>query len=213
MKPQFFATPADWRKWLEENHDRETEVLVGFRKRESGKPSITWPESVDGALCFGWIDGVRRSLDASSYCIRFTPRRQRSFWSIVNIRRAEELIAQGLMQPAVLRAFEARKGERSGVYSFEQKDQIKFDKDQEREFKKNKAAWQFFQSQAPWYRRTATHWVTGAKREETKAKRLNTLIQDSAAARRIGPLTRPNASGSPKSETLGPRGTKKKTLL
>ncbi len=108
MKPQFFATPADWRKWLEENHERETEVLVGFHKRDSGKPSITWPESVDGALCFGWIDGVRRSIDASSYTIRFTPRRSRSIWSNVNVKRAEELIALGLMQPAGLRAFEAR---------------------------------------------------------------------------------------------------------
>ena len=189
MKPQFFATPADWRKWLEENHERETEVLVGFYKRDSGRPSITWPESVDAALCFGWIDGVRRSIDAASYTIRFTPRRSRSFWSKVNIRRAEELIALGLMQPAGLRAFEARDGERSGVYSFEQKD-IKFDKHQERKFKMNKAAWRYFQSQAPWYRRTATHWVTSAKREETRAKRLKILIEDSAAGRTIGPLTR-----------------------
>src|SRR4051812_23064824 len=180
MKAQFFATPADWRKWLEEHHDRETEVLVGFHKRGSGKPSITWPESVDGALCFGWIDGVRRSIDSSSYSIRFTPRRSRSVWSHVNVRRAEELIALGLMQPAGLRAFEARQQVRSGAYSFEQQD-IRFDKDQEREFKKDKAAWKFFQSQAPWYRRTATFWVTSAKREETKARRLKTLIEDSAA--------------------------------
>src|SRR5947209_11945977 len=158
MNPQFFATPADWRKWLEANHERETEVLVGFYKRDSGKPSITWPESVDGALCFGWIDGVRRSIDASSYTIRFTPRRSRSIWSKVNIRRAEELIALGLMQPAGLRAFEARQDARSGVYSFEQED-IRFDKKQEQEFNRNKDGWKFFQSQAPSYRRTATYWV------------------------------------------------------
>jgi len=195
MKPQFFATPADWRKWLEENHERETEVVVGFYKRQSGKPSITWPESVDCALCFGWIDGVRRSIDDSSYSIRFTPRRARSFWSKVNIKRVQELTASGLMQPAGLRAFEVRTGERSGVYSFEQ-DEIKFDAAQEREFKKNRAAWRYFECQAPWYRRTATHWVTSAKRAETKAKRLMTLIEDSAAGRRIGPLTRSDADGT-----------------
>ncbi|MFL6446867.1 MAG: YdeI/OmpD-associated family protein [Bryobacteraceae bacterium] len=189
MEPRFFARPADWRKWLEQNHAREKEVLVGFYKRETGKPSITWPESVDAALCFGWIDGVRRGIDAESYSIRFTPRRPRSFWSRVNVQRAGELIASGLMHPAGLRAFESREGERSGVYSFEQKE-IAFDKDQEREFKKDKAAWQFFQSQAPWYRRAATWWVISAKRDETKAKRLKALIADSAAGRTIGPLTR-----------------------
>jgi uncharacterized protein YdeI (YjbR/CyaY-like superfamily) len=193
MKPQFFATPADWRKWLESNHERETEVLVGFHKRDSGRPSITWPESVDGALCFGWIDGVRRSIDASSYTIRFTPRRSRSIWSNVNVKRAEELIASGLMHPAGLRAFEARTQVRSGVYAFEQKE-IQFNKNQEQEFKKNKDAWRFFQSQAPWYRRTATYWVISAKREETKAKRLKILIEDSAAGRTIGPLTRRDAA-------------------
>jgi len=196
MKPQFFAKPSDWREWLEQNHEREKEVLVGFYKRDSGKPSITWPESVDAALCFGWIDGVRRSMDAESYSIRFTPRRSRSFWSNVNVKRAEELIALGLMQPAGLRAFESRRGERSGVYSFEQKD-IAFDKDQDRQFKKEKAAWQFFQSQAPWYRRTTTWWVISAKREETKAKRLNKLIADSAAGRTIALLGRREASSAP----------------
>lgn len=201
MKPHFFATPADWRKWLEANHERETEVLVGFHKKDSGRPSITWPESVDGALCFGWIDGVRRSIDASSYTIRFTPRRRRSIWSKVNVKRAEELIALGLMQPAGLRAFEARQQVRSGVYSFEQ-EAIGFGKNQEREFKKNKDAWRFFQSQAPWYRRTATYWVISAKREETKARRLKILIEDSSAGRKIGPLTRPDpASKAPGSKT------------
>lgn len=189
MKPLFFATPADWRKWLEHNHEHQKELLVGFHKRGSGKPSITWPESVDGALCFGWIDGVRRSLDESSYTIRFTPRRARSIWSKVNVKRAGELIASGLMQSAGLKAFEARQQERSGVYSFEQ-DEIKFDEIQEEQFKREKTAWRFFQSQAPWYRRTATYWVTSAKREETKAKRLRILIEDSTAGRTIGPLTR-----------------------
>src|SRR3954465_948786 len=196
MKPLFFAKPEDWREWLEQNHEREKEVLVGFYKRDSGKPSITWPESVDAALCFGWIDGVRRSIDAESYSIRFTPRRSRSFWSNVNVKRAEELIALGLMQPAGLRAFKSGRGERSGVYSFEQKD-IAFDKDQDRQFKKEKAAWQFFQSRARWYRRTTTWWVISAKREETKAKRLNKLIADSAAGRTIALLGRREASSAP----------------
>src|SRR3954454_621487 len=195
MKPRFFGTPADWHAWLERNGEVEKEVLVGFYKRDSGKPSITWPESVDVALCFGWIDGVRRTIDASSYSIRFTPRRPRSFWSSVNMKRAKELMASGLMQSAGIRAFESRQGERSGVYSFEQKE-IAFEKDQEREFKKEKAAWRFFQSQAPWYRRTATWWVISAKREETKAKRLKTLIADSAAGRTIGPLTRRNTANA-----------------
>lgn len=189
MKPLFFATPAQWREWLERNGEREDEVLVGFHRRGSGKPSITWPESVDQALCFGWIDGVRRSIDKSSYTIRFTPRRRRSVWSKINVKRAGELIAAGLMQPAGMRAFEARQQERSGVYSFEQ-NEIAFDSSQEQQFKRAKAAWQFFQSQAPWYRRTATYWVISAKRDETKAKRLNILIEDSAAGRTIGPLTR-----------------------
>src|SRR3954467_14913497 len=114
-QPNFFATPSHWRAWLEKHHADIDELWVGFYKRDSGKPSITWPESVDAALCFGWIDGVRRSIDAASYSIRFTPRRSRSFWSNVNVKRAEELIALGLMQPAGLRAFESRRGERSGV--------------------------------------------------------------------------------------------------
>jgi len=192
MKPVFFANATDWRHWLQQNGEREDEVLVGFHKRGSGKPSITWPESVDGALCFGWIDGVRRSIDGSSYTIRFTPRRRRSIWSKVNVKRAEELIASGLMQPAGMRAFKARQQERSGVYSFEQSE-IAFDESQEQQFKRAKAAWQFFQSQAPWYRRTATYWVISAKREETKAKRLKILIEDSAAGRTIAPLTRRKA--------------------
>jgi uncharacterized protein YdeI (YjbR/CyaY-like superfamily) len=190
MEPKFFATPADWRRWLEQHHGEASELLVGFYKKGSGKPSITWPESVDGALCFGWIDGVRRSIDEESYSIRFTPRRARSIWSAVNIKRVAELRAQDLMHPAGVKAFEARHSERSGVYSFEQKT-IEFDREQEKKFKADKAAWKFFQAQAPWYRRTAMWWVISAKRDETRARRLATLIEDSAAGRTIGPLTRP----------------------
>jgi uncharacterized protein YdeI (YjbR/CyaY-like superfamily) len=190
--PTFFATPAEFRAWLDEHHATETELLVGFYKKGSGKPSITWPESVDEALCHGWIDGVRRSLGDEAYTIRFTPRKKRSVWSNVNIRRAGELIAEGRMRPAGLAAFEARTGERSGVYSFEQKDldRVVFDEAQARQFQADAKAWDFFQAQPPWYRRTATWWVISAKKEETRAKRLATLIADSAAGRPIRGLDR-----------------------
>jgi uncharacterized protein YdeI (YjbR/CyaY-like superfamily) len=190
VNPVFFATPAGFRAWLEEHHQTETELLVGFHKKDSGKPSITWPESVDEALSFGWIDGVRRSLGPESYTIRFTPRKQRSFWSNVNIARAEALIAEGRMRPAGLAAFQARAGERSGVYSFEQKDEIAFPPEQERRFRDHAAAWEFFQAQPPWYRRTVTWWVISAKKPETREKRLVSLIADSAAGRVIRGLGR-----------------------
>jgi uncharacterized protein YdeI (YjbR/CyaY-like superfamily) len=189
VEPTFFATPGELRAWLEAHHQGETELLVGFYKKGSGRPSITWPESVDEALCFGWIDGVRRSLGDEAYTIRFTPRTKRSFWSNVNVRRAGELIAEGRMRPAGLAAFEARSGERSGVYSFEQ-DEVAFDAAQARRFQADAKAWDFFQAQPPWYRRTATWWVISAKKEETRAKRLATLIEDSAAGRPIKGLDR-----------------------
>jgi uncharacterized protein YdeI (YjbR/CyaY-like superfamily) len=190
VDPTFFATPADFRAWFEEHHAAESELLVGFYKKGSGRPSITWPESVDEALCFGWIDGVRRSLGDEAYTIRFTPRKRRSIWSVVNVRRARELIEEGRMRPAGLAAFEARTEERSGVYSFEQKDQVAFDEAQARRFQADAKAWEFFQAQPPWYRRTATWWVISAKKEETRAKRLATLIEDSAAGRPIRGLDR-----------------------
>jgi|SRR3954449_10523421 uncharacterized protein YdeI (YjbR/CyaY-like superfamily) len=189
MQPKFFETPDDWRRWLEQNHNRTSELLVGFYKKDSGKRSITWPESVDAALCFGWIDGVRRRIDDTSYSIRFTPRTSRSFWSVVNIKRMGELTAAGLVHPAGTKAFEARAGERSGVYSFEQA-KVELTAAQEKQFRNNKPAWTFFQSQPPWYKKTATWWVISAKRPETRDKRLAVLIKDSAESRTIGPLTR-----------------------
>lgn len=189
MKPKFFLTPAAWRDWLQQHHDQQKELLVGFYKKDSGKQSITWPESVDIALCFGWIDGVRRKVDDVSYSIRFTPRKPRSIWSAVNMKRVEELTKQGLMHPAGIKAFEARQEERSGIYAFEQ-ESVKFETTQERQFRANGVAWKFFHSQPPWYQRTATWWVVSAKREETKQKRLATLIQDSAEGRTIRQLTR-----------------------
>jgi uncharacterized protein YdeI (YjbR/CyaY-like superfamily) len=189
MEPMFFSTPAEWRRWLEKNHSRREEVLVGFYKKDSGRPSITWREAVDAALCFGWIDGIRRRIDDLSYSIRFTPRKPRSIWSAVNIKRVEQLVREGLMHPAGSAAFEAREPARSAVYSFEQKD-IAFEAAQERQFRANREAWKFFASQAPWYRRAATWWVAGAKREATRERRLATLIEDSAQGRTIRHLTR-----------------------
>ncbi len=189
MTPTFFSEPAEFRSWLEAHHADQSELLVGFYKRGTGKPSMTWPESVDQALCFGWIDGVRKRLDEDSYTIRFTPRKPRSIWSAVNIRRVEELTAQGLMQPAGTKAFEARSAERSSIYAYEQRPASLPEPD-EQQFRANAAAWEFFQSQAPSYRRTAIWWVVSAKREETRAKRLTTLIADSEQGRTLAHLTR-----------------------
>jgi uncharacterized protein YdeI (YjbR/CyaY-like superfamily) len=190
MDPTFFATPAAWRAWLARHHATAAELWVGFYKRGSGRPSITWPESVDQALCYGWIDGVRRSLGPESYAIRFTPRRPGSTWSKVNLQRVGELEALGLMQPAGQAAHAARTAAKSGIYAYEQRDQARLTPEQEREFKRNRKAWAYFQAEAPWYRRTATYWVISAKRAETRAKRLATLIADSVAGRRIGQLDR-----------------------
>ena len=187
----FFATPEEFRRWLEENHDKASELHVGYYKKGTGKPGITWQESVDQALCFGWIDSVRRSLDAESYCNRFTPRKKTSTWSAVNIRRVGELTALGLMHPAGLKAFEQRKAERSGIYAFEQPEAaIQLSDAEDQQFQANENAWAWFQQQAAWYRRGALWWVVSAKQEKTRAKRLAQLIDDSANERTIAPLTR-----------------------
>ena len=189
MKVKFFKTPSDFRKWLTAHHALETELWVGFYKKDSGKASITWPQSVDEALCFGWIDGIRKNIDEVSYKIRFTPRKQRSTWSVVNIKRAQELIDQGLMRPAGLKAFQARKEYRSGIYSYEQRSETLADP-YATIFKRNKKAWDFFQAQSPWYRKTLGWWIVSAKKEETRAKRVATLIDDSANGRTIKQFTR-----------------------
>lgn len=190
MNPTFFATPADFRAWLEEHHESESVLWVGFHKVGTGRPSITWPESVDEALCFGWIDGVRKSLDEGSYVIRFTPRKRTSKWSTKNLARIEELIAEGRVRPAGLEVYEARDPAKQTPYSFERTEPVRLEPEAEARFRANEAAWQFFQSQPPGYRKTAIHWVISAKREETRARRLETLIQDSAAGQRIGILRR-----------------------
>ena len=180
MTPIFFAKQSDFRKWLEKNHKKKSELLVGFYKVGSGKPSMGWSQSVDEALCFGWIDGVRRSIDKDSYQIRFTQRKSTSIWSAINIKKIEELTKQGLMQPAGLASFEKRTESRSKIYSHE-KDKVEFTPDLKKQFKANKKAWEYFQSLAPSYRKISTHWVMSAKQESTRIKRLNTLIADSAA--------------------------------
>ena len=193
MKSTFFASSSELRQWLEEHHAETQELWVGFYKKSSGKPSITWPEAVDEALCFGWIDGVRKSIDDVSYTIRFTPRKPRSIWSAVNIKRAKELTRLGLMRQAGLKAFEKRAEEKSGIYAYEQKN-AELDDAYKQQFRANKKAWDFFQAQAPWYQRTATWWVISAKKEETRLRRLATLIEDSENGRTIAMLARPTKS-------------------
>src|SRR5882757_1757308 len=190
MKPKFFPSPSNWRAWLEEHHEKHEELLVGFHKVGSGKPSITWPEAVDGALCFGWIDGVRKRLDENSYVIRFTPRRERSVWSAVNIQRVAQLSALGMMRPMGAQAFEKRTGNRSEIYAYEQRKGAKLSGAYEKTFRANQGAREFFQAQPPWYQRTASWWVISAKKEETRLKRLAQLIKDSEQGRTIRELRR-----------------------
>jgi uncharacterized protein YdeI (YjbR/CyaY-like superfamily) len=186
LKPRFFSALDEFRRWLDNHHATRDELWVGFHKRATGKPSLTWPESVDEALCFGWIDGIRKRIDAERYTIRFTPRRAASIWSAVNIRRVGELSKLGRMRPAGLEAFKKRTKSRSAVYSFEQRKDLKLPAAYVRQFKKNADAWRFFSSQPPWYQRTTTWFVISAKQEETRLRRLERLIKDSAAGRRIG---------------------------
>jgi uncharacterized protein YdeI (YjbR/CyaY-like superfamily) len=188
LKPKFFKTPADFRKWFEAHHVSAPELWVGFYKKASGKPSITWPQSVDEALCFGWIDGIRKSIDDVSYKIRFTPRQPRSTWSAVNIKRAQQLIDQGLVRPAGIKAFAAREQNRSGIYSYEQRSP-ELPNQYGKKLKRNLAAWKFFQAQPPSYRKAANWYVLSAKKEETRLKRLDVLIEYSAQGRRIPQFT------------------------
>ena len=190
-EPIFFATPAEFRAWLHEHHATAREQWVGFHKKDSGRPSITWPESVDEALCYGWIDGLRKSIDDASYMIRFTPRKPDSNWSAVNIGRVAELTAQGSMQPAGLAAFDRRRDETSAIYSYEQREQAALDEAEEHQMRANPAAWQFFQAQPRSYRQAAIRWVISAKKVETRQSRLARLIEDSAQGRTVPPLTRP----------------------
>ena len=184
MKPIFFVTQNDFRRWLEENHEKESEIIVGFYKVGSGKSSMTWSEAVDQALCFGWIDGVRRRVDEESYSNRFTPRRVNSNWSAVNIKKVEELTAKDLMKPAGIAAFEKRKEEKSAIYTYENESK-RFSDEFEKRFRANGKAWQFFEKQANWYKKQMTGWVMTAKQEATRARRLEKLISESENEKRL----------------------------
>jgi uncharacterized protein YdeI (YjbR/CyaY-like superfamily) len=190
VKPRFFKKAADLRSWFERHHDTAPELWVGYYKTRSGKPGVTWPESVDEALCFGWIDGIRKGLDENRYTNRFTPRKPTSTWSARNVKRVIELTRLGRMRPAGLAAFEARKKDRTGIYSYEQRPQ-ELPPEYERKVKANRRAWTFWRSVAPSYRKAATWWVISAKREDTRARRLATLIETSARGVRIPPLAGP----------------------
>jgi uncharacterized protein YdeI (YjbR/CyaY-like superfamily) len=193
VEPVFFAMPAEFRAWLVANHATAAELLVGFHKVGSGRPSITWPQAVDEALCVGWIDGVRRRIDEASYSIRFTARRPGSIWSAVNIARVTALGAAGRMLPAGMAAFERRDEAKSAIYAYE-RPHATFEPNDEAAFRADVAAWAWFEARPPSYRRTAIYWVVSAKRPETRARRLARLIDDSAAGREVGPITRPSGA-------------------
>lgn len=182
--PHFFKNSAEFRKWLIKNHEHESELLVGYYKVDSGLPSMTWSESVDQALCFGWIDGIRRSIDDKSYCIRFTPRKPTSIWSAINLKKIEDLTQKGLMFPAGQAIFQKRKENRSGIYSHENESRT-LSPALEKKFKSNKKAWAFFKAQAPSYQKVMVHWIMAAKQEKTRLTRLDKTILQSEAQKRM----------------------------
>jgi len=184
LKPTFFKSATECRRWLERNHDKATELWFGFYKKKSGKPGISYQEALDEALCFGWIDGLKKSVDESSYTYRFTPRKPKSVWSVVNTKRAEELRKLGKMKPPGLRALAARDPKRSGIYSFENRPR-KLSAGYEKEFKANKEAWEFFRAQPPGYQKLLSFWVMSAKQEATRLRRLARLISDSERKVRV----------------------------
>jgi uncharacterized protein YdeI (YjbR/CyaY-like superfamily) len=185
VSPTFFEDALHFRTWLDRNHASEAELIVGFRKVGSGKPSMTWPESVDEALSHGWIDGVRKRIDDESYQIRFTPRRKQSIWSLVNIAKVQVLIAQGRMQTNGIAAYEARNHKKTGVYAFEREKPAELTAEEVRMFQKGASAWKYFKSSAPSYRNVMTHWVVSAKQPATRTRRLQQLLQACSEQRRI----------------------------
>lgn len=184
MTITFFATQGEFRKWLEKYHNKETELLVGFYKVGSGKPSMTWSQSVDQALCFGWIDGVRKSINIESYSIRFTPRRRTSIWSAINIKKVEELNKSGLMTEEGQKAFNLRTEDNSKIYTYE-KESVNLAPNYERQFKLTTLAWGFFNLQAPSYRKAMIHWIMNAKQEKTRLLRLEKTIKISEQQKRM----------------------------
>lgn len=189
-RPIFFASPAEFRHWLERHASRETELWVGYHKVSTGKPSLSWSQSVDEALCFGWVDGVRRSIDDARYMIRFTPRKPTSTWSRVNLRKAAALVEQERMTEAGLAEYREAKAGAPPSYVKERATPIALSAAQEAHFRKSRDAWRWFSAQAPWYRKAAIHWVTSAKKDETQARRLEELIASSAANQPVKPLAR-----------------------
>lgn len=188
MDPIYFDSPAAFRRWLKTHHAKATEVLVGFWKKETGEPSLSWSESVDEALCFGWIDGVRRSVDSRRYTIRFTPRRPGSNWSAINVAKMARLEQEGRLHPAGRKAFEARTAQRTQVYSYEQRAEARLTAEQSKAFRANTKAWAWFQEQAASYRQSAVYWVSTAKQEATRERRFASLVRDSAKGLRVEPL-------------------------
>jgi uncharacterized protein YdeI (YjbR/CyaY-like superfamily) len=187
MKPRFFSSPEKFREWLEQNHDSATELLLGFHKKSSGKKSVTYSEALDEALCYGWIDGVRKNLDETSYTIRFTPRKPRSIWSNVNVKHVERLTKERRMRPAGIEAYARRDPKRTGIYAFENRPR-EFSPELEKAFRKNKAAWSFFEKQPPGYKRVIVFWVMEAKKEETRIKRFKQLVDLCEQGLRLGLL-------------------------
>jgi len=187
-EPIFFESPEAFYAWLEERHETETEVSVGYWKKGTGRPSLTWSEAVDQALCFGWIDSRANTIDEERYRQRFTPRKPGSNWSKVNIAKVARLTEAGKMRPAGLAAFEARPEAKSGVYSFEQEKPAQLPRAYEKRLRADAAAWEYWKARPPSYRRTATHWVVSAKREETRERRLAQLVECSAAGRHVPPF-------------------------
>ncbi len=198
MKPKFFSTPVEFRKWLEQNHDQATELLIGFHKKSSVKKSMTYHEALDEALCFGWIDGVRRRLNETSYEQRFSPRKSNSIWSLINVNHVERLKKEGRMHAAGLAAFERKDPKRTGIYAFENRPK-QLAPEYEKRFRQSKLAWKFFESEPPYIKKVCIHWVMSAKKEETQLRRLGQLIENSAKGVRMGTL-------EPKSPP--PKGTK-----
>ena len=191
MKVKYFKSASEFRQWLEENHVRVSELWVGFFKKDSRKAGLTYAEAVDDALCFGWIDGLKKRVDELSYTHRFTPRQPGSNWSRINVQHVERLKKAGRMTTAGLKAYAARKPQRSGIYSFENAPRTLANAD-EKQFKADKVAWGFFLRQPPGYQRTAIWWMVGAKKPETRARRLSQLIQESRNGRRLGQVTGSN---------------------
>jgi len=187
VKPRYFSGPTAFRKWLEKNHDKKSELLVGLHKKNSGKKTLTYAEALDEALCFGWIDGVRKNFDEISYTIRFTPRKAKSIWSRINVNHVARLKKEGRMMPSGLSAFAKKEDKRTGIYSFENAPR-EFPSNFLKTFRANKKAWEFFSAQPPGYRRLGVFWVVSAKREETQLRRLEHLIKISAKSERLGLL-------------------------